>query len=208
MKILRSDPQTHSSVHTTAGGQERVPAPATSRPRPTTKRPDRATPEEQEPSRVPLPIERPSSTRQAGGAATHPRDAAGRFCRRGGGENRSPQRHCPGDTKRRPSGRPSRKRLAEKKRVRLAEAFRARGLDEHEVADKYAVALARLSGDKMGGEEVGVDKALLDTLKVVTNVLEPQRPARERGTAEAPAVVKLIHRVPRPERPKSSGENS
>jgi hypothetical protein len=91
-----------------------------------------------------------------------------------------------------------------KKPVRLAEAFRSEGLDERKIARNYRVALGKLTGEipmKKGDAGAGgaVEKLLLETLKECRTILDPPRPASDRAP-DAPAIVKLIHRVPRPRR--------
>lgn len=86
-------------------------------------------------------------------------------------------------------------------RVRLAEAFRLAGIDEHAVASCYVLALNKLTGGR--GSEV-VAKLLIDVLKECTRVLESPRSSAAGTPAaddESPrVVVTLQHAVPRPVR--------
>lgn len=212
----------------TPGRPVRAHAPAASRPRPTTKRPGRAAldPHEPCPARPGGAARRGGQARPGGkppsGKKAGPRGEPPSAHPKPSGAEDSVRRAAPAAQRKKPAGgtkaRATRKkhggkrtgaaaasaeakRLHPKKRVRLDEAFRARGLDEHEVADKYVVALRKLSRKKRQEGEGGVEKLLLDTLKECSRILEPPRPASERASSDAPAVVKLIHRVPRPSRP-------
>jgi hypothetical protein len=92
-----------------------------------------------------------------------------------------------------------------RKPVRIGEALRQRGFDEHTIADSYVDVAQRLKGksDKTGG----VEKLLVDVLKECSRHLEPPRPpdrAGDRlGTANAPIHIHLIHSVTRPARTPS-----
>jgi hypothetical protein len=78
-------------------------------------------------------------------------------------------------------------------RVKLADAFRQWGLDEHKVAATYAGVFDNLARDTTGRKE----KQLVDVLKECTRVLSPP----ERGAASDNSVpVFLVHDVPRPVR--------
>jgi hypothetical protein len=88
-----------------------------------------------------------------------------------------------------------------KKRVRLADALLARGVTVHELADGYAVALRKMKAKEAANPSGTVAKGFIDTLEKVKNIVEPPRPASDRAP-DAPAIVKLIHRVPRPVRRK------
>jgi hypothetical protein len=71
-------------------------------------------------------------------------------------------------------------------RMRLAEAMRARGLDEHLVLRVAGMFIrARVSQKKY-------DKLLVDMVEKVIRVLEPPRPA-DRIAAEPPTPVQSIH---------------
>ncbi|HUO34892.1 MAG TPA: hypothetical protein VMU43_07855 [Candidatus Acidoferrum sp.] len=96
--------------------------------------------------------------------------------------------------------RTSPKRASRKKRIRLADAFRSRGIDEYVIADGYAVALKTLKPKEGGATEASIGKTFMDTLKECSRILDPPRTSTERGASDAPAVVQLIHRVPRPAR--------
>lgn len=83
--------------------------------------------------------------------------------------------------------------------MRLAEAMRARGLDEHLVARVMAMFIrARLKQKKF-------DKLVVDMVEKVIRVLEPSRPA-DRGASETTTPVQLIHYVDRPERDNPADE--
>lgn len=94
----------------------------------------------------------------------------------------------------------SRRRRNRRKRVRLGEALRQRGLDEHTLADNYVGVLEKLKDktDKSGG----VEKLLVDVLKECSRHLEPARPADRLGMGDVPVRVHLVHNVARPERPR------
>jgi hypothetical protein len=89
-----------------------------------------------------------------------------------------------------------------RKPVRIGEALRQRGFDEHTIAASYVDVAQRLKGksDKNGG----VEKLLVDVLKEVSRHLEPARPpdrAGDRlGAPGAPIHIHLIHSVARPAR--------
>jgi hypothetical protein len=93
-------------------------------------------------------------------------------------------------------GRKNKSRLP-RPRVRLAEAMRARGLDEHFIARVVLMFFrARVSQKKF-------DKLFVDMVEKVIRVLEPPRPS-DRSAAEAPTPVQLIHYVDRPDRENPS----
>ena len=87
-------------------------------------------------------------------------------------------------------------RCRARKRVRLGDALRQRGLDEHTVADNYVGVIEKLRDktDKSGS----VEKLLVDVLKECSRHLEPARPAG--GPGDMPVHVHLVHNVSRPER--------
>lgn len=85
------------------------------------------------------------------------------------------------------------------KRVRLADALLSRGVTVQEIADGYAVAYRKMKAKEVSSPKGNVAKTFIDTLEKVKNIVEPPRPASDRAP-DAPAVVKLIHRVPRPGR--------
>lgn len=83
--------------------------------------------------------------------------------------------------------------------MRIGEALRQRGFDEHMIADSYVDVAGRLRGksDRTGG----VEKLLVDVLKEVSRLLDPPRSADRPGSrAGASVQVQLIHSVARPER--------
>lgn len=83
--------------------------------------------------------------------------------------------------------------------MRLADALLAKGVTVHDIADGYAVAFRKLKAKEVSSPKGNVAKTFIDTLEKVKNIFEPARPASDRAP-DAPAVVKLIHRVPRPAR--------
>ncbi|MGA9571305.1 MAG: hypothetical protein WBS17_14555 [Candidatus Acidiferrales bacterium] len=88
-----------------------------------------------------------------------------------------------------------------KKRLKLAEALRERGLDESKVAATYSGLAEKLSRNKEeGAVGVAAAKLLFDVLKELADCLEPQRTAGNSDAGEAPQFVRLIHNVPRPVR--------
>jgi len=78
-------------------------------------------------------------------------------------------------------------------RVRLGEALRQKGLDEHTIAEAYCKVVGTLTGRSGQGQE----KVLVDVLDKCARVLEPVRPG-ERTDGGARVVVQLVHDVPRP----------
>ncbi|HYL46574.1 MAG TPA: hypothetical protein VEU52_06085 [Candidatus Limnocylindrales bacterium] len=97
------------------------------------------------------------------------------------------------------SGSFPRKPRAPLPRMRLAEAMRSRGLDEHFIARVALMFIrARVAQKKF-------DKLLVDMVEKVIRVLEPPRPA-DRTAAEPPAQVQLIHYVDRPDRENHSDD--
>jgi hypothetical protein len=84
--------------------------------------------------------------------------------------------------------------------MRLAEAMRARRLDEHLVARVAGMFIrARVSQKKY-------DNLLVDMVEKVIRVLEPPRPA-DRIASEPPTPVQLIHYVDRTDRENPSDVN-
>lgn len=84
-------------------------------------------------------------------------------------------------------------------RMRLAEAMRARGLDEHRIARVIALFIrARVSQKKY-------DKLLVDMVEKVIRVLDPPRPP-DRSAGEQTTPVQLIHYVDRPVRDNPGDE--
>ena len=88
-----------------------------------------------------------------------------------------------------------------KKRLKVAEALRERGLDESKLAAMYSGVAEKLSRNKEAGAVgVAAAKLLFDVLKELTHWLEPQKNAGDSDASEAPQFVRLIHNVPRPVR--------
>jgi hypothetical protein len=88
-----------------------------------------------------------------------------------------------------------------KKRLKLAEALRERGLDESTMAAMYSGLAKKLSCNKEAGAAgMAVAKLLFDVLKELAHWLEPQKTTRDGDASEAPQFVRLIHNVPRPVR--------
>jgi hypothetical protein len=90
------------------------------------------------------------------------------------------------------------KRYRARRPVRLAEAMRNTGLDEHAVAAGYADVLAKL---QQGDVNDTVEKSLLDVLKECARILDPPRPADRAASIDVNTVVQLVHKVDRPTRP-------
>jgi hypothetical protein len=88
-----------------------------------------------------------------------------------------------------------------KKRLKLAEALRERGLDESRVAAMYSGIAEKLSRNKeTGAVGVAAAKLLFDVLKELADWLEPEKAVGNVDPNEAPQFVRLIHNVPRPVR--------
>jgi hypothetical protein len=88
-----------------------------------------------------------------------------------------------------------------KKRLKLAEALRECGFDEPKVAAFLRALAAKLSRNRENGAAgVAAAKLLLEVLKEITRVLEPQKNAANSDASDAPQFVRLIHNVPRPVR--------
>ena len=92
--------------------------------------------------------------------------------------------------------------------VRIGEALRQRGFDEHMIAASYVDVAERLRGksDRTGS----VEKLLVDVLKECSRHLEPSRTPEGlsgRPGAGAPVLVELVHNVLRPAR-GASGEGA
>jgi hypothetical protein len=99
---------------------------------------------------------------------------------------------------------PSRKSRC--KRVRLGDALRKRGIDEHVVAAGYADVMGELQSKP---KDSNAEKLLVDVLKQCGKILEqgdaPVKP--ESDTHSVPVVV--LHNMLRPQRgPGSSGDKS
>jgi hypothetical protein len=83
------------------------------------------------------------------------------------------------------------------KRMELSDAMRAHGIDEDAIAGKYVRVMARLTK----GNSQHCEKLMIDVLKEVTRVLDPQRESDpRRDDAGRFLAVQLIHNVPRPVR--------
>jgi hypothetical protein len=88
-----------------------------------------------------------------------------------------------------------------KKRLKVAEALRERGLNESKLAAMYSGVAEKLSRNKEAGAVgVAAAKLLFDVLKELADWLEPQKTAGDSDASEAPQFVRLIHNVPRPVR--------
>jgi hypothetical protein len=88
-----------------------------------------------------------------------------------------------------------------KKRLKLAEALRERGLDESKLAATYSGLAEKLSRNKEAGAVgVAAAKLLFDVLKELADRLEPEKSVGHSDANEAPQCVRLIHNVPRPVR--------
>jgi hypothetical protein len=86
--------------------------------------------------------------------------------------------------------------------VRLGEAMRKYGLDEHTIAETYAGVVQTLRSKNEGD---GIEKLLVDVLKECTRVLEPPAKSTDRSGGDTLVQVQLIHNVPRPERKNQPG---
>jgi hypothetical protein len=88
-----------------------------------------------------------------------------------------------------------------KKRMKLAEALRERGLDESKVAAMYSGIAEKLSRNKEpGAVGVAAAKLLFDVLKELADWLEPEKSVDHSDANEAPQFVRLIHNAPLPVR--------
>jgi hypothetical protein len=88
-----------------------------------------------------------------------------------------------------------------KKRLKVAEALRERGLNESKLAAMYSGVAEKLSRNKEAGAVgVAAAKLLFDVLKELADWLELQKTAADSDASEAPQSVRLIHNVPRPVR--------
>jgi cell division ATPase FtsA len=86
------------------------------------------------------------------------------------------------------------KRNRRKRRVRMGEALRIKGIDEHAVAETFAGVVDMLKTKTEENDDV--EKLLVDVLKECSKHLEED----SKATAAAPLQVKLIHNVARPRR--------
>lgn len=90
-------------------------------------------------------------------------------------------------------------------RIRLAEALRKQGIDEHKLAEIYADVMDKLK-DK--SEDRGVEKLLLDVLKECSRILEEESHPTK-SEARIASIPIVVHNVPRPERgPRTGGDNN
>ena len=83
---------------------------------------------------------------------------------------------------------------AQRERVRLGEALRKQGIDEHAVAATYADVVEKLLGKTH--ESDNVEKLLVDILKECSKHLEEDAKA----VGSSPVRVTLVHNVARPQR--------
>ena len=93
---------------------------------------------------------------------------------------------------------PAKKKRRLRKGMRIGDALRREGLDEREVARKLADLFTRHSPDERQPSHGGGDKVLFDALKECLRHLD------DTSGADETLSVKLIHRVPRPSRPRSN----
>jgi hypothetical protein len=98
--------------------------------------------------------------------------------------------------------RPRRRR----KRVRIGDALRREGLDEHTVAETYAREVEKLKNKRKS--DGGTGKLLFDIMKECSRHLESSRPTERSGAGDTPVTVQLVHVVPRPERPPAEEGNA
>ena len=88
--------------------------------------------------------------------------------------------------------------------MRIGDALRREGLDEHAVAETYAREVENLKNK--ANSDGGMEKLLFDILKECTRHLESSRPTERSGAGDTPVTVQLVHVVPRPERPATQEE--
>lgn len=101
-----------------------------------------------------------------------------------------------------PSGATESFRKSRRKRVRLGEALRKRGIDEHAVAGGYADVLGELQSKP---KDSNAEKLLVDVLKQCGKILE-QEDARAKPESDAHAVpVVVIRSMLRPQRGPGQG---
>lgn len=86
------------------------------------------------------------------------------------------------------------KRNRRRNRVRLGQALRKKGIDEHMVAGTYAAVVDMLKGKTLKNDSV--EKLLVDILKECSKHLEEDNKAAENMSVR----VRLIHNVARPKR--------
>lgn len=97
------------------------------------------------------------------------------------------------------------RRRRPRKRVRIGEALRSEGLDEHAVAETYAQEVEKLKSKRKS--DGGTEKLLFDIMKECSRHLESSRPTERSGAGDTPVTVQLVHVVPRPERPATEEGN-
>ena len=88
------------------------------------------------------------------------------------------------------------KKLPSRKRVRIGDALRRRGLDEWTIADGYVDVVGKLT--RKSDSNDSVEKLFVDVLKECSRHLEPPHSAD--AAPDAPVIVKLVHTVSRPKR--------
>ena len=80
-----------------------------------------------------------------------------------------------------------------KKRLKLAEALRERGLNESKLAAMYSGVAEKLSRNKEAGAVgVAAAKLLFDVLKELADWLGPQKTASDSDASEAPRFARPI----------------
>lgn len=88
------------------------------------------------------------------------------------------------------------------KLLRIAEAMREQGVDESASGDANARLLNKLlKGEKPNGSE----KLLLDLLKEIVRLLEPNSSAATVEGCATDGPIVLVHDIPRPVRTRSAG---
>jgi hypothetical protein len=89
-------------------------------------------------------------------------------------------------------------------RVRLSDALRKQGVDEHALAEIYAEVIEKL---KCRSDGANVEKLLIEVLKECSRLLEKEGSSTQTGGPMPP--IRVIHHVARPERgPHPSGDNT
>jgi hypothetical protein len=88
------------------------------------------------------------------------------------------------------------KKLPSRKRVRIGDALRRKGLDEWTIADGYVDVVGKLTRKSERNDSVA--KLLVDVLKECSRHLEPPRSAD--AAPDTPVIVRLVHTVSRPKR--------
>jgi hypothetical protein len=93
-----------------------------------------------------------------------------------------------------------------RKRIRIGEALRQQGIDEHSVAEGYADVMDKLKGKP---EDDKADRLLVDVLKQCSKLLDQENgPTKPQSDATAVPVV-VLHNMLRPQRgPGPSGDKS